>query len=197
MYPVASFIKEVNPRLAKHPLNTNGCLANRGLTSLVKGATDVYTIGKRRVVNETRLQIQVACRDTGYWIETGSPLIWGRRHDRNYRLQKMKNRSDLSFDFDHRPLVSLFNNLHIKLHDTTKCCNPCKRRKMEKNMMTSSNGNIFQVTGPLCGEFTGPGEIPTQRPVTGSFEVFFDLRLNRRLSKQPWGWWFETPSWSL
>ena len=27
-------------------------------------------------------------------------------------------------------------------------------------MMTSSNGNIFRVTGPLCGEFTGPGEFP-------------------------------------
>ena len=25
----------------------------------------------------------------------------------------------------------------------------------EKLMMTSSNGNIFRVTGPLCGEFTG------------------------------------------
>ena len=64
-------------------------------------------------------------------------------------------------------------------------------------MMTSSNGNIFRVTGPLCGEFTGPAEFPTQRPVTRSFDVFFDLRLNKRLSKQPWGWWFETPSWSL
>ena len=64
-------------------------------------------------------------------------------------------------------------------------------------MMTSSNGNIFRVTGPLCGEFTGPGEFPAQRPVTRSFDVFFDLRLNKRLSKQPWGWWFETLSWSL
>ena len=64
-------------------------------------------------------------------------------------------------------------------------------------MMTSSNGNIFRVTGPLCGEFTGPGEFPTQRPVTRSFDVYFDLRLNKRLSKQPWGWWFETLSWSL
>ena len=63
--------------------------------------------------------------------------------------------------------------------------------------MTSSNGNIFRVTGPLCGEFTGLGEFPTQRPVTRSFDVFFDLRLNKRLSKQPWGWWFEPPSWSL
>ena len=46
-------------------------------------------------------------------------------------------------------------------------------------MVTSSNGNIFRVTGPLCGEFTGPGEFPTQRPVTRSFDVFFDLRLNK------------------
>ena len=61
-------------------------------------------------------------------------------------------------------------------------------------MMTSSNGNIFRVTGPLCWEFTGPGEFPAQRPVTWSFDVFFDLRPNKRLSKQPWGWWFETPS---
>ena len=63
--------------------------------------------------------------------------------------------------------------------------------------MTSLNGTIFGVTGPLCGEFTGPGEFPAQRPVTRSFDVFFDLRLNNRLSKQPWGWWFETPPWWL
>ena len=62
------------------------------------------------------------------------------------------------------------------------------------SMMTSSNGNIFRVTGPLCGEFTGPGEFPTQRPVTRSFDVFFDLHPNKRLSKQPRSWWFETLS---
>ena len=54
-------------------------------------------------------------------------------------------------------------------------------------MMTSSNGNIFRVTGPLCGVFTGPGEFPAQRPVTRSFDVFFHLRLNKR-SKQPRDW---------
>ena len=52
------------------------------------------------------------------------------------------------------------------------------------HMMTSSNENIFRVTDHLCGEFTGPGEFPTQRPVMRSFDVFFDLRLNQRLSKQ-------------
>ena len=41
------------------------------------------------------------------------------------------------------------------------------------------------------------GEFPTQRPVTRCFDVFFDLHLNKRLSKQWWGWWFEKPSCSL
>ena len=69
---------------------------------------------------------------------------------------------------------------------------------MHRNfMMTSSNGTIFRVTGPLCGEFTGHRWIPSQRPVTQSFGVFFDLRRNKRLSKQSWGWRFETPSTSL
>ena len=62
-------------------------------------------------------------------------------------------------------------------------------------MMTSSNGNILRVTGHLCEEFTG--EFPAQRPVTRSFEVFFDLHPNKRLSKQWGGWWFETPPRSL
>ena len=50
--------------------------------------------------------------------------------------------------------------------------------------MTSSNGNIFHVTGHLYGEFTGPRWIPAQRPVTRSFDVFFDLHLNKGLGKQ-------------
>ena len=38
------------------------------------------------------------------------------------------------------------------------------------------------------------GEFPTQRPVTWSFNFFFDLHLKWHLGKQCWGWWFETPS---
>ena len=36
------------------------------------------------------------------------------------------------------------------------------------------------------------GEFPAQRPVTWSFDVLFDLCLNKWLSKQSWGWWLET-----
>ena len=59
------------------------------------------------------------------------------------------------------------------------------------------NGNIFRVMAICAGNSPVPGEFPTQRPVTRSFDVFFDLRPNKRLSKQSWGWWFETPSRSL
>ena len=41
---------------------------------------------------------------------------------------------------------------------------------------------------PVSGEFTA------QRPVTRSFNIFFDLRPNKRLSKQSRCWWFEMPS---
>ena len=54
--------------------------------------------------------------------------------------------------------------------------------------------NAFSVLLDICvGNSPVTGEFPTQRPVTRSFDVFFDLRLNKRLSKQSWGWWFETP----
>ena len=62
------------------------------------------------------------------------------------------------------------------------------------DMMAPSNGNIFGVTGPCVGNSPVTGEVPSHRPLTRSFDVFFDLRLNKRLSKQLWGWWFETPS---
>ena len=64
--------------------------------------------------------------------------------------------------------------------------------------MTSSNGNIFRVTGPLCGEFTGDRRSPHTKASDAELWFFFyDLRVNKRLSKQSWGWWFETTSSSL
>ena len=60
--------------------------------------------------------------------------------------------------------------------------------KPSPDMLTSSNANIFHVTGPLYGEFTGQ---------QWSFDVFFDLHLNKWLSKQWWGWWFEMQLCSL
>ena len=56
----------------------------------------------------------------------------------------------------------------------------------------------FSALLGLCpGNEPVTGEFPSQRPVLRSFDVFFHLLLNKRLSKQSWGWWFETPSHSL
>ena len=53
----------------------------------------------------------------------------------------------------------------------------------------------FSALLAICaGNSPVPGEFPAQRPVTRGFDVFFDLRLNKRLGKQSWGWWFETLS---
>ena len=53
----------------------------------------------------------------------------------------------------------------------------------------------FSTLLAICaGNSPVHGEFPTQRPVTRSFDVFFDLLSNKRLSKQWRGWWFETQS---
>ena len=64
-------------------------------------------------------------------------------------------------------------------------------------MMTSSNGNIFHVTGLLCGEFNGHQWIPRTKPVMRSFDVFLRSASEQQLSKRRRHRWFETPSLSL
>ena len=61
------------------------------------------------------------------------------------------------------------------------------------DMMTSSN-ETFSALLTLCAV---TAEFPSQRPVARSFDVFFDLRLNKCLSTESWGRWFEMPSRSL
>ena len=64
-------------------------------------------------------------------------------------------------------------------------------------MMTSSNENISALLDLYEGNPPVTGGFPLQRPVTRSFGVFFDRRLNKRLGKHSRRGWFETPSRSL
>ena len=68
--------------------------------------------------------------------------------------------------------------------NTRAACVPWWRYQMEpfSSLLALCVGN-----SPVTGEF------PEQRPVTRSFDVFY-LRLDKRLSKQSWSWWSETPS---
>ena len=67
---------------------------------------------------------------------------------------------------------------------------PCSQNSWWRHQMETFSALLAICAGnsPVTGEF------PAQRPVTRSFAVFFDLRLNKRLSKQWWGLGFETPS---
>ena len=54
---------------------------------------------------------------------------------------------------------------------------------------------IFSALLALCvGNSPVTDEFHAERSVTQSFDVFFDLRPNKRLSKQSWGWWFDMAS---
>ena len=67
---------------------------------------------------------------------------------------------------------------------------PCIQPSWWRNQMET-----FSASLAICaGNSPVPGEFPTQRPVTRSFDVFFDLCPNKQLSKQWWGWWFGTQS---
>ena len=66
---------------------------------------------------------------------------------------------------------------------------------LEKQPWWRHQMETFSALLAICaGNSPVTGELPAQRPVTRSFDIFFDLRLNKRLSKQWWGWWFEAPS---
>ena len=61
-------------------------------------------------------------------------------------------------------------------------------------MKSSHQMETFSALLAICaGNSPVTGEFSAQRPVTRNFDVFFDLGLNKRLSKQSWGRWFETP----
>ena len=56
----------------------------------------------------------------------------------------------------------------------------------------------FSALLAICaGNSPVNSEFPAQRPVTQRVDVFFDMHLNKQLSKHSWGWSFETPSRSL
>ena len=105
----------------------------------------------------------------------------------NYRVQKyrplyfigthFKTFLDV-FDFEFCTLIHLGQ---LQMSDGQ----PWWRHQME----------TFSALLAICaGNSPVPGEFPTQRPMTRSFDVYFDLCPNKRLSKQARGLWFETQS---
>ena len=61
------------------------------------------------------------------------------------------------------------------------------------SMMTSQNG-IISALLTMRGNHRWPVNSPHKGQWRGALMFSFDLLLNKRLIKQSWGWWFETPS---
>ena len=75
--------------------------------------------------------------------------------------------------------------MHQRINHVMAYINPWWRHQME----------TFSALLAICaGNSPVHGEFPAQRPVTRNFDVYFDMHPNNRLSKQSWGWWFETQS---
>ena len=73
----------------------------------------------------------------------------------------------------------------ITFADQPNVIHPWWRQQME----------TFSALLAICaGKSPAPGEFHAQRPVTRSFDVFFDLRPNKRLSEQSLGWLFKMPT---
>ena len=127
---------------------------------------------------------------------SGLGVGWGWGERWGYGMRSSGSPSDilltvgLNYRDDHTSwIIFLFTNLfNIVLYVLLNC--------IALSIWSSPHYISYEIMNAMtcyfCGEFTG--EFPSQRPVKRSFGVFSDLRLNKRLSNQSWGWWFETLS---
>ena len=102
-------------------------------------------------------------------------------------------------------LVHVLPPTRSRASSTRTSMPPCSCRSLAPDKPVENNDPLlrhqmetFSVLLALCaGNSPVTSEFPLQRPVTRSFDVFFDLGLNKLLSKRLWLWWFEMPSRSL
>ena len=126
-------------------------------------------------------------------------LYTAHRMSFRWPLLAVHNRADLvdSFGNASTRLCCRGDGIGISFYVMPICYQSCHVWKMfacNLWMMTSSDATFTALLAICAGKSPVPAEFPAQRPVTRSFNIFLDLRLNKRLSKQSWGWWFETLS---
>ena len=155
---------------------------------------------------DLRLNKRLSKQSWGWWFETPSSPLW--RHC-NHSFGKVPS-------YSYPPWLLHWHLANICLLQCQRCSSKGYRLVEHSNPVTVANMTTqnkmqnwcfliawrrhqmesFSVLLAICvGNSPVTGEFPAQRPETRNFDVFFGLRLNKRLSKQPWGWWFETP-WS-
>ena len=114
-------------------------------------------------------------------------VTWNLRWYQNSSLNNVRKNQSTPF---------LFWKLHLKI---CSMCEPsCSGHLLDIVLWWCHQMETFSALLALCeGNPTVTGGFLSERPVTRSFGVFFDLLLNKRLDKQSIRRWFETLSRSL
>ena len=120
-------------------------------------------------------------------VATGTRQIWycgcscfSPRHSwRSFHQAQI-----LRAGFETRQWLVQTRNIDSKLSSQDSYRDQSAKMASDFNMMTSSNGNIFRVTGPLCGKSPVTIVFPAQRPVTRSFDISFDLQNSEWMFEQ-------------
>ena len=117
---------------------------------------------------------------------------------------------DKQLEYSHATLPILFHVAvgRITIIQGMKQLPTFEHEILESSQLTDAAINVFYnvswrrhqletfsaLLAHCAGNSPVTAEFPAQRPVTRSFDVFFDLCPNKRLGKQSRGWWAETPS---
>ena len=129
-----------------------------------------------------------------------SKLAACHQHQRKFERSHKMCRPDLQSLY---PLISVFKSKYLRRHfaiwlycditnGNTAGCLP-----LTKHLGVAWWRHQIETFSALLALCAGNSPVTAQRPVTRSFDVFFVLRLNKRLSKQSKSWWFVMPSRSL
>ena len=191
---------------------------------MIAGTANIYARLKSHKVSDHKvIHYNALCpwfrpslTDVRQFQELGTQILHNDIYKPNITL---KSGRTLKYCFDHRPFIKIIFNSHTSSH---KCYNvlTVSVHVYNRYVISPLISNVFLVLSWLAhhvwlpvvtwwrhqmetfsallaicaGKPQASGELPAQRPVTRSFDVFFDLFLNKRLRKQSWGWWFETLS---
>ena len=186
-------MKTVFPGMGIHMLKS----LTWGRTNILVRHLHIKTV-PRRLKLECNVAFQYIHREADLCVSIYTPCVsiytpWGRLVRFKLRAAPSYTTMTLPFNiYTVRPTCA-FQYIHRAFQyihrEADLCVSSCVRHllipRWRHQMETVSALLVLCArNSPVTGEF------PTQRPVTRSFDVFFDLRLNKRLSKQSWGWWF-------
>ena len=138
-----------------------------------------------------------------FWIDSDPILIWCL----SWIIKYWKGHWEYRFDSICMMLMNRFTRekiISLQLYITCKCHMMMKFYDLhpisnyQQGPWWHNEMETFFASLPFCeGNLLATGGFHSQMPVTQSFDVFFDLCLNKHLNKQSRRWWFETPSSSL